>query len=245
MHGAFRFRFGFWIGIRILFRILLIVLKIFLPVDTLFLVIVYTIMTLLFLQILIRPFRGIKVGECVSKKIKEKHFSEPLQRELIHSIDHSFLIHLIAVFIAHDVQNVTTVLIISRVIAYMEFAGILVYHMMEYSPVGPFVFDTWFKLQRRYRRWKESRREATLAKPRDNEDGRRPFQEQFDLVLRGSDCTDSDYEDESESDDDTVKEIGGKKVADERDDRSSSTDVPLKSHLMTTPLLKKNQGNTE
>ena len=244
-HGAFRFRFGFWIGIRILLRILFIVLKIFLPVDTLFLVIVYTIMTLLFLQILIRPFRGIKVGECVSKKIKEKHFSEPLQRELIHSIDHSFLIHLIAVLIAHDVQNVTTVLIISRVIAYMEFAGILVYHMMEYSPVGPFVFDTWFKLQRKYRRWKESRREATLARPRDNEDGRRPFEEQFDLVLRASDCTDSDYEDESESDDDTVKEIGGKKVADERDDRSSSTDVPLKSHLMTTPLLKKNQGNSE
>ena len=134
-HGAFRFRFGFWIGIRILLCILFIVLKIFLPVDQLFLVIAYTIMTLLFLQILIRPFRGIRVRECVSKKIREKHFSEPLQRQLVHSIDHSFLIHLIAVFTAlpHDVQNVTTVLIVSKVIAYMEFAGILVYHMMEYS----------------------------------------------------------------------------------------------------------------
>ena len=146
MHGAFRFRFGFWIGIRILLRILFIVLKIFLPVNTLFLVIAYTIMTLLFLQILIRPFRGIRVRECISKKIREKHFSEPLQRQLIHSIDHSFLVHLIAVFMAlpHDVQNVTIVLIVSRVIAYVEFAGILVYHIMEYSPVDPFVFDTRF-----------------------------------------------------------------------------------------------------
>ena len=252
-HGAFRFRFGFWIGIRILLRILFIVLKIFLPVNTLFLVIAYTIMTLLFLQILIRPFRGIRVRECVSKKIKEKHFSEPLQHQLIHSIDHSFLVHIMAVFMVlpHDVQNVTTVLIISRVIAYMEFAGILVYHMMEYSPVGPFVFDTWFKLQRRYRSWRENRREATLARARHNEDERRPFEEQFELVLRASDCTDSDYEEESESEDENITEIRGKEdsmtqqVADERDDRSISTDMSLKSQLMTTPLLKKNQRNTE
>ena len=52
-HGAFRFRFRFWIGIRILLRVLFIVLKIFLKADKLFLVIAYTTMTLLFLQILI------------------------------------------------------------------------------------------------------------------------------------------------------------------------------------------------
>ncbi len=123
--------------------------------------------------------------------------------------------------------------------------------MMEYSPAGPFVFDTWFKLQRRYRRWREKRREAILARARHNENARRPFEEQFDLVLRASDCTDSDYEDESESEDESIKEIRGRKdsmtqqVADERDDRSISTDMSLKSQLMTTPLLKKNQRNTE
>ena len=255
-HGAFRFRFGFWIGIRILLRILFIVLKIFLPVDQLFLVIAYTIMTLLFLQILIRPFRGIRVRECVSKKIKDKHFSEPLQRQLVHSIDHSFLIHLIAVFMAlpHDVQNVTTVLIVSKVIAYVEFAGILVYHMMEYSPVGPFVFDTWFKLQRRYRRWRENRREATLARARHNEDEGRPFDEQFDLVLRASDCTDSDCEDESESDDDTVREPCGnregcdktttKQVSVKKDHQTGPVDVSL-SNSLTSPLLRKAQESAQ
>ena len=111
--------------------------------------------------------------------------------------------------------------------------------------------DTWFKLHRRYRRWRENRREAILARDRHNEDGRRPFEKQFGLVLRASDCTDSDYEDESESDDEGIKEIRGKEdsmtkqVADERDDWSSSTEMSLKSQLMTTPLLKKNQGNTE
>ena len=182
-HGAFHFCFVFWIGIRILLRILFIVLKIFLPVNTLFLVIAYTIMTLLFLQILIRPFRGIRVRECVSKKIKEKHFSEPLQHQLIHSIDHSFLVHIIAVFVVlpHDVQNVT-VLIVSRVIAYVEFAGILVYHMMEYSQVGPLVFDTWFKLQRRYRRWRENRREATLARTRHRANVNKPSEEKCSLI---------------------------------------------------------------
>ena len=255
-HGAFRFRFGFWIGIRILLRILFIVLKIFLPVDELFLVIAYTIMTLLFLQILIRPFRGIRVDECVSKKIKEKHFPEPLQRELVHSIDHSFLVNLIAVFVylPHKVQNTTTVLIVSRVIAYVEFVGILVYHMMEYSPVGPFVFDTWFKLQQRYRRWRENRREATLARAMHNADGRGPCEEQFDLVLRASDCTDSEYEGESESSDDNVKETsdhlqGGdmtmtKQASDERCDWSCLVEGSLSSEL-TTPLVKKIQGNTE
>ena len=256
-HGAFRFRFGFWIGIRILLRVLFIVLKIFLKADKLFLVIAYTIMTLLFLQILIRPFRGIRVDECVSKKIKEKHFPEPLQRELVHSIDHSFLVNLIAVFVylPHDVTNTTTVLIVSRVIAYVEFVGILVYHVMEYSPVGPFVFDTWFKLQQRYRRWREDRREAALARASHEADGKRLCEEQFDLVLRASDCTDSEYEDESESDDDNVKETTSdclhrgdetmtKQASADRNDWSSPVEVSLSSEL-TTPLLKKVQQNTE
>ena len=256
-HGAFRFRFGFWIGIRILLRVLFIVLKIFLKEDKLFLVIAYTIMTLLFLQILIRPFRGIRVDECVSKKIKEKHFPEPLQRELVHSIDHSFLVNLIAVFVylPHDVTNTTTVLIVSRVIAYVEFLGILVYHVMEYSPVGPFVFDTWFKVQRRYRMWREDRREAALARASHKADGKRLCEEQFDLVLRASDCTDSEYEDESESDDDNVKETTSdylqrgdetmtKQASADRNDWSSPVEVSLSSEL-TTPLLKKVQQNTE
>ena len=255
-HGAFRFRFGFWIGIRILLRILFIVLKIFLPVEELFLVIAYTIMTLLFLQILIRPFRGIRVDECVSKKIKEKHFPEPLQHELVHSIDHSFLVNLIAVFVylPHDVKNMTTVLIVSKVIAYVEFVGILVYHMMEYSPVGPFVFDTWFKLQRRYRRWRENRREAALARASHDADGRGPCEEQFDLVLRASDCTNSDYDEESESDDDDVKETTSdhqgddetmtKQASGDRDDWSNIVDVSLSSEL-TAPLLKKMQETTQ
>ena len=248
-HGAFRFRFGFWIGIRILLRVLFIVLKIFLPVDQLFLVIAYTIMTLLFLQILIRPFRGIRVRECVSKKIREKHFSEPLQRQLVHSIDHSFLVHLIAVFMAlpHDVQNVTTVLIVSKVIAYMEFAGILVYHMMEYSPVGPFVFDTWFKLQRRYRRWRENRREATLVRAKNNMDVNKSSGEKCVLILRASDCRDSDYDDESDSDDDsTMDTTSDKQLEDhmpstkqgsgQRDNWSSTAGMPLNSGL-ATPLV--------
>ena len=99
----------------------------------------------------------------------------------------------------HDVQNVTLVLIVSRVIAYvaMEFAGNLIL-FWGHQIVQPAI-----------------------------------------------------YKDESESDDDTVKEIRGKvdsmakQVADERDDRSISTDMSLKSQLMTTPLLKKNQRNTE
>ena len=256
-HGAFRFRFGFWIGIRILLRILFIVLKIFRPVDELFLVIAYTIMTLLFLQILIRPFRGIRVKECVSQKIKEKHFSEPLQRELVHSIDHSFLVNLIAVFVylPHNVKNVTTVLIASRVVAYVEFAGILVYHMMEYSPVGPFVFDTWYNLKRRYRRWRENRREAALDRAREDADRKEPHEEQIDLVLRASDCTDSDYEDESESDDDSILQTAGdgqlgcdttvtKQPSSQREDWSSPADTSLSSQL-NIPLLKKVQGNTE
>ena len=244
-HGAFRFRFGFWIGIRILLRILSMVMKIFLPVNELFLITAYTIMTLLFLQILIRPFRGIRVDECVSKRIKEKHFPEPLQRELVHSIDHSFLVNLIAVFmyLPYDVQNTATVLIVSRVIAYMEFTSILLYHTLEYSPVGPFIFDNWFKLRRRYRRWREKRREAVLARKWHIAEGTERHERHFDLVLRASDCTDSDYED-SESNEDSVTETPSDHVQEVNEaltnerDCSSSVDVPLSSGL-TTPLLRK------
>ena len=159
------------------------------------------------------------------------------------------------VALPHDVQNVTTVLIVSKVIAYMEFAGILVYHMMEYSPVGPFVFDTCFKLQRRYRRWREKRRETILAKVTHmdmNMNVRAPFVEQFDLVLRASDCTDSDYEDESESDDDSMKETsdhlqegdGTKEASGEKDDQSVPEYMSL-NNTLTAPLLNKIQGNAE
>ena len=245
-HGAFRFRFGFWIGIRILLRILSIVLKIFLSVDKLFLVTAYLIMTLLFLQILIRPFRGIRVDECVSKKLKEKHFSEPLQRELVHSIDHSFLVNLIAVFVylPHDVENMQTVLIVSRVIAFVEFVCILVYHILEYSPAGPFIFDTWFKLRQKYRRWREKRREAVLNREMYKGDERVPCKEQVHLVLRASDCKDSDYED-SDTDRDSEETLSDHledatettTTQASNEDYGSPVDVSLSSGL-TTPLLR-------
>ena len=255
LHGAFRFRFGFWIGIRILLRILSIFSKIFLPVDVLFRATAYVLMTLLFLQILIRPFRGIRVEECVSKKMKEKHFSEPLQRELVHSIDHSFLVNLIAVFMypPHSARSTSIVLLISTVVAYAEFLCILVYHILEYSPVGPRVFETWFKLRRRYKRWREKRREAALDRQQQERDGTWSFEQQFDLVLRASDCKDSDYED-SESEEDTEKdslnnhqetnETMIKQSSHEQEDWNSPADVSLSSGL-TAPLLRKTHGNTQ
>ena len=247
-HGAFRFRFGFWIGFRILLRTLFMILKIFLPVDKLFLVTAYTIMTLLFLQILIRPFRGIRVDECVSKRIKEKHFPEPLQRELVHSIDHSFLVNLIAVFVylPHDVKNMPIVLIVSRVIAYTEFACILVYHMLEYSPVGPFVSDTWFKLRLRYGRWRENRREAALARERHEGNERVPCEEQFDLILRASDC--KDYEDSESNDESTYETRNDQlqegnetmiKLACDEGDVGSRPVGRSPSSELTVPLLRK------
>ena len=247
-HGAFRFRFGFWIGIRILLFILSIVLKIFLPMDELFLVTAYTIMTLLFVQILIRPFRGIRIDECVSQRVKEKHFPEPLQRDLVHSIDHSFLVNLIAVFVylPHNAKRTVTVLIISKVVAYVEFVCILVYHVLEYSPLGPFIFDTWFKLRQKYRRRREKRREAALAKKRNKSEEGVPCEEQFDLVLRASDCKDSDYEN-SESDDESMKETRSdhqdnktmtKQACDERDIGNRPVGSSP-SRGLTAPLLRK------
>ena len=146
-------------------------------------------------------------------------------------------------YLPHDVKNITTVLIVSRVIAYVEFVGILVYHVMEYSPVGPFVFDSWFKLQQRYRRWRENRREAALARASHDADERGPCEGQFDLVLRATDCTDSEYEDESESDDDNVKETTSdylqrgdetmtKQASADRNDWSSPVEVSLSSELL-------------
>ena len=91
-----------------------------------------------------------------------------------------------------------------------------------------------------------------LARGRQEADNA-PGEDQFDLVLRASDCTDSDYEDESESDDDSMKETtrnnqqGGdmtmnKQVSAEKDNWTAP-DVSLRSTL-TAPLLKNIQGST-
>ena len=136
-------------------------------------------------------------------------------------------------------------LIVSRVIAFVEFVCILVYHILEYSPVGPFAFDTWFKLRRKYRRWREKRREAALAREWHIAEGTECHERHFDLILRALDCTDSDFED-SESDEDSVKETPSDHVQEVNEalingrDWSSTSPVNYSlSSQLTTPLLRK------
>ena len=78
-------------------------------------------------------------------------------------------------------------------------------------------------------------------------------EEQFDLILRASDCTDSDYED-SESCDESTNETRSdhlqegnetmpKQAFDKGDNESSPADVSLSSGLKT-PLLRKISKST-
>ena len=92
-----------------------------------------------------------------------------------------------------------------------------------------------------------------LAIAREDTDRKEPHEEQFDLVLRASDCTDSDYEDESDSVDEGLMETRDhlrgdetttNQASGERDDCSSPVDTSLSSQL-NTPLLKTIQGKTE
>ena len=229
-HGAFRFRFGFWIGIRMLIGVVVMALKVSLvePGRIYLSTATIAIAALLF-QNIFWPYRAIRVRDCITERIKEKYFSPSVCQKIVHSIDNCYLINIMFVFmyLVHDPGQVNGALSVSVMAASLEFVGILIYHALEYTPLGLCLIDTRFNLRRKYRRWREERKEAQRLRNENSQDGDPgPPAVQHELVLRASDCRDSDSYDSTDSDSEDGCGVNGDGLASESVPKKVESQVP-------------------
>ena len=152
-HGAFRFRLGFWFGIQLLVLTLIMILKVTLTPENVHLAILCMSTVILVFQIVVKPYRGIRIKECVTKTIKEKYFSDRVQQNIASFLDASFHFNIL-LFFGSLYWNSTprSSIILSQTAAYTELVMIVIYHLLEYTPLGPFLIK---RTERWYNKWKE------------------------------------------------------------------------------------------
>ena len=155
-HGAFRFRFGFWFGIQLLILTLMMILKLALKPQTVNLVTMCMSTAILIFQIVVKPYRGIRIKDCVTETIKEKYFSARVQRNIANFLNDSYHFNILVLFASriYSRDNISTPLLISAIVACTEFVLILIYHLLEYTPFGKFLNK---QTERWYNKWKEGR----------------------------------------------------------------------------------------
>ena len=231
LHGAFRFRFGFWIGIRMLIGVVVMTLKVSLVEPSQIYMATATVaMAALLFQNIFWPYRAIRIRDCITERIKEKYFPPNVCQKIVHSIDNCYLINIMFVFmyLVHNPGQMQVALSLSVAAAGLECVGILIYHALEYTPLGVWLIDTRFKLRRRYRRWREERKEALRLRNENRPKGDSGTPEcpcELELVLRASDCRDSDSSDSSSSSDSDELKLLNSKV--------SAMDTVTKEHKCT------------
>ena len=152
-HGAFRFRLGFWFGIQLLVLTLIMILKVTLTPENVHLAILCMSTAILIFQIIVKPYRGIRIKECVTVTIKEKYFSDRVQQSIASFLDASFHFNILLFFTDRNWNSTRrSFVIFSQIVAYTEFVIIVIYHLLEYTPLGPFLIK---HTERWYNKWKE------------------------------------------------------------------------------------------
>ena len=154
LHGGFRWPLGFWIGLRLLVRVILVVTHIFNSANVAAYCTLVTTGTLLVVQLLVKPFRDpdqfrntIELREHLSFRSKCKR----LVKEFFNSyhaplLDSLFLLNILAAMATvifsgstpraeHQLQLSTAGINILFILALAQFAVILVYHAYNFFPV--------------------------------------------------------------------------------------------------------------
>ena len=137
---SFKFRFGFWIGIRLLFRIILMT-KILLTDSESILLTICIAHFIIFFQMLFTPFRHLRFERCLPRRLREKYFTEEFSRFVANMNDNIFMINIAVLFtfLLYELKpdNIQWIVLLSEMAALLQFSIILIYHTFEYSPFGP------------------------------------------------------------------------------------------------------------
>ncbi|MDA8002332.1 MAG: hypothetical protein MPL62_13715, partial [Alphaproteobacteria bacterium] len=99
-HSSYRFRWGFWIGLRLVMRIVLLLLKVTVKPEVVWLVTACFSLSLAAVQSLLKPFRHLRFDQFTHRLVDEWCSSEENGKTVANYLDISFLVNLTALFLS-------------------------------------------------------------------------------------------------------------------------------------------------
>ena len=196
-HSSYRFRWGFWIGLRLVMRIVLLLLKVTVRPEVVWLVTACFSLSLAAVQSLLKPFRHLRFERFTHRLVDQWCSSDENGRTVANYLDISFLVNLTALFlcISYLPDSAEVFISLSLCVALIEMLLILAYHLVEYSPLWPPLLRATTNMVERVRMiWQNMRHTEEQCEQADNHQllG-------LPLVLRAADCTDESYESSPET----------------------------------------------
>ena len=196
-HSSYRFRWGFWIGLRLVMRIVLLLLKVTVKPEVVWLVTACFSLSLAAVQSLLKPFRHLRFERFTHRLVDQWCSSDENGRTVANYLDISFLVNLTALFlcISYLPDSTEVFISLSLCVALIEMLLILAYHLVEYSPLWPPLLRATTNMVERVRMiWQNMRHTEEQCEQADNHQllG-------LPLVLRAADCTDESYESSPET----------------------------------------------
>ena len=193
-HSSYRFRWGFWMGVRLLLRVVLLFLKAFVKPEVLWLVTACFSLSLAAVQSVLKPFRHLRFERFTHRLVDDWCSSEENAIIAANYLDISFLVNLAALFvcISYLPESAEVFISLSLCVALIELFLILAYHLVEYSPLWPPLLRATTQAVERMRVFVESMRHT--EDQQQGEDDSNHVLRGLPLVLRAEDCTNEDYE---------------------------------------------------
>ena len=205
-HSSYRFRWGFWTGIRLAMRVVLLLLKVTVMPEVVWLITACFSLSLAAAQSVLKPFRHLRFDRFTHRLVDEWCSSEENGRTVANYLDISFLVNLTALFLCISyLPGSTDVFIsLSLCVALIELLLILAYHLVEYSPLWPPLLRAITKMVERTRAFLQGLKRS--EEQEHGEDDTNHVLLSLPLVLRAEDCQDEDYVSSSEESEDACEE---------------------------------------
>ena len=205
-HSSYRFRWGFWMGVRLMLRVVLLLLKVTVKPEVVWLITACFSLSLAAAESVLKPFRHLRFDRFTHRLVERWCSSEENGRTVANYLDISFLVNLTALFlcISYLPDSAEVFISLSLCVALLELLLILSYHLVEYSPLWPPLLRTTTSMAKRVRVFVQNMRSSSEQQLGDEETNHVLLN--LPLVLRADDCQDEDYESSSEEMEDTDNE---------------------------------------
>ena len=143
IYGPFKKRLGWWVGMRLLIRIVCVIMQIYLDDNEILIALTIIMLTIFCIQIYFKPFRELQIQNLWKHERLSHICSVQTRGLLINLLDISFTVNLVIISGvslyaevteqgSHVMKPLVAHLCIS--IALVEFLCIVVFHVCEYSP---------------------------------------------------------------------------------------------------------------
>ena len=203
-HSSYHFRWGFWMGVRLMLRVVLLLLKVTVKPEVVWLITACFSLSLAAAESVLKPFRHLRFDRFTHRLVERWCSSDENGRTVANYLDISFLVNLTALFlcISYLPDSAEVFISLSLCVALLELLLILSYHLVEYSPLWPPLLRTTTSMAKRVRVFVQNMRSSSEQQLGDEETNHVLLN--LPLVLRADDCQDEDYDDSVETSDEEV-----------------------------------------